>query len=368
MKVELAPRVRRPRRLERPGWRRAFDVSLAAVLAAYVVLWAWAVMDAVQRGARPAISARIATNPLDPSGPPEAAFLLDAALRLLFRNIVEPATGESGAVRVVIAAPDSAPLTPDSLPEGVAIEYRAVGDTTMRDTAHVPGQPGIWDMVVSARNAIRRVPNLRVISLVPISAKRGGYIGDYRVGNWPWEEGGTPRSPAYAPPRGLIPVHPEDVDIPVSTHFTLGDFLTKGQADVWPKYVLLSPRLLDKLELTIQQLERMGHPVENVGVISGFRTPQYNESGGDPSGRGALSRHMYGDAMDFFIDNDGDGRMDDLNGDGSVDSDDGRVMIEAGERVEQRYPDLIGGLGLYAPTGAHAGFVHTDTRGYRARW
>ncbi len=368
MKVELAPRERRPHRLERPGWRRAFDVSLAVVLAAYVVLWAWAVLDAVERGVRPGITARIAASPLDPSGPPEAAFLLDAALRLLYRSTVQPATGQSGAVRVVIAAPDSVPVVQDSLPAGVDIEYRATGDTTVRDTASVPEQPGIWDMVVSARNAIRTVPNLRVISLVPISAKQGGYIGEYRIGSWPWEEGGPPRSPAYAPPRGLIRVNREDVSIPVSTHFTLGDFLTKGQADVWPKYVLMSPRLLDKLELTVQQLESMGHPVENVGVISGFRTPQYNESGGDPSGRGALSRHMYGDAMDFFIDNDADGRMDDLDANGRIDVDDARVMAKAAEEVERRYPELVGGIGIYRPTGAHSGFIHVDTRGYRARW
>lgn len=367
--VELAPRERRRHRLERSGWRRAFDISLAVLLAAYVVLWSWAVFDAVERGVRPRITGRIAANPLDPGGPPEAAFLLDAALRLLYADVVLPATGESGAVRVVVAEPgDSTVLPPDSLPAGVDVAYRAAGDTTSRGTRTAPDEPGIWDLVLSARNAIRTVPNLRVISQVPLSAKRRGYMGQYRVGSWPWEEGGIPRSPAYAPPRGMIEVNREDVNIPVSTHFTLGDFLTKGQTDVWPKYVLMSPRLLDKLELTIQELERMGHPVENVGVISGFRTPQYNESGGDPSGRGALSRHMYGDAMDFFIDNDGDGRMDDLDGNGKVDVDDARVMARAAEEVERRHPQLIGGIGIYRPTGAHSGFIHVDTRGYRARW
>ncbi|MGH7445232.1 MAG: YcbK family protein [Longimicrobiales bacterium] len=368
--VELAPRQRRLHLLERSSYRRAFDTALAVILAMFVVLWAWAVFDAVERGERPAIASRIAANPLDPTGPPEAAFLLDAALRLVARSTVLPALGASGAVRVVVAQPgDSAPITlPDSLPAGVALEYRsATGDTTVRDTTSTP-EPGIWDVVLSVRNAVRTVPDLRVISLVPMTAKRRGYIGDYRIGDWPWEEGGTPRSPAYRPPRGLIRVALEDVEVPVSTHFTLGDFLTKGQQDVWPKYVAMSPRLLDKLELTIQRLEAMGHPVDNVGVISGFRTPQYNEGGGDPSGRGALSRHMYGDAMDFFVDNDGDGRMDDLDGNGRVDVDDARVMARAAEDVERRHPDLVGGIGIYAPTGGHAGFIHVDTRGIRARW
>jgi hypothetical protein len=44
------------------------------------------------------------------------------------------------------------------------------------------------------------------------------------------------------------------------------------------------------------------------------------------------------------------------------------VIVRAAERVEREHPRLVGGIGLYAPTGAHAGFVHLDTRGYRARW
>jgi uncharacterized protein YcbK (DUF882 family) len=154
----------------------------------------------------------------------------------------------------------------------------------------------------------------------------------------------------------------------ISEHFQLRDFLTKGQENVWPKYVALSTTLLDKLELTIQELEQSGKPVQDVGVISGFRTPQYNAHGGETGGRGKLSRHMYGDAMDIYIDNDRNGRMDDLNGDGRVDIGDARVLAAAADRVERKYPVLIGGIGTYRPTGAHSGFVHIDTRGFRARW
>ena len=155
---------------------------------------------------------------------------------------------------------------------------------------------------------------------------------------------------------------------PVSEHFVLGDFLTKGQTDVWPKYVVLSPRLLDKLELTVQELESKGIQVTDVGIISGFRTPWYNAHGGNPEGRASLSRHMYGDAMDVYIDSDGDKGMDDLNGDGRVDVADARVLAAAADAVEKAHGNLIGGIGVYRPTGAHRGFVHIDTRGYRARW
>ena len=73
--------------------------------------------------------------------------------------------------------------------------------------------------------------------------------------------------------------------------------------------------------------------------------------------------------MDWYVDNDRNGAMDDLNKDGRVNKEDGRVIGKAAERVERKYPELVGGIGLYSPNpGAHSGFVHLDTRGYRARW
>jgi uncharacterized protein YcbK (DUF882 family) len=60
--------------------------------------------------------------------------------------------------------------------------------------------------------------------------------------------------------------------------------------------------------------------------------------------------------------------MSDLNGDGRVDTRDAGVLASAAERVEQRYPQLIGGIGIYKATDAHGPFVHIDVRGNRARW
>jgi uncharacterized protein YcbK (DUF882 family) len=126
--------------------------------------------------------------------------------------------------------------------------------------------------------------------------------------------------------------------------------------------------LIDKLELVIQDLEDHGIPARNVQVLSGFRTPQYNLALGDESGRARDSRHQFGDAADIFIDSNHDGRMDDLNGDGRVNFRDVRVILAAVERVESKYPDLVGGVGLYHSTGSHGPFAHIDVRGSRARW
>jgi uncharacterized protein YcbK (DUF882 family) len=102
--------------------------------------------------------------------------------------------------------------------------------------------------------------------------------------------------------------------------------------------------------------------------MSGFRTPQYNQKGVGPGGRATDSRHQFGDAADVFVDNDGNGRMDDLNRDGRIDHRDAQVILDAAERIERAYPTMVGGGGLYRATRAHGPFAHIDVRGSRARW
>jgi hypothetical protein len=199
----------------------------------------------------------------------------------------------------------------------------------------------------------------------PFTDKVNGRIGQYLIGFWPGERGRV-TSLAYQNPPGFIEVTAENQDTKISEHFRLRDFLTHDQVRTWPKYLVLRDELVDKLELVIQQLEKQGVVVRRMTVMSGFRTPQYNGPGGD--GRSGLSRHMYGDAADVFVDNDGDGRMDDLNRDGRVDHRDARVILDAAEQVERRHPELQGGVGVYRATDSHGPFAHVDVRGWRARW
>lgn len=212
-----------------------------------------------------------------------------------------------------------------------------------------------------------RLGQFSMITMRSFRDKIAGSVGTYRVGFWP-EEKGRLRSEAYENPEGFIEVTQQNQDTRISEHFRLKDFLTHDQHDVWPKYLVLREPLLDKLELVISDLEDHGIPARNVQVLSGFRTPQYNQELGDESGRARDSRHQFGDAADIFIDSNHDGRMDDLNRDGRVNFRDARVILAAVERVESQYPDLVGGTGLYHSTGSHGPFAHIDVRGSRARW
>jgi uncharacterized protein YcbK (DUF882 family) len=374
----LFPLVAEPRsRWEKAGLsprqERSFNRVSTLLVAMFVAGWLYSILLApradllADQPPAARLTSEITTSPLSTEGPPVAAYLSDRVVQAFSAGFAQEVAGASGAVKVAVLKPGER-LNAPGVPSGAQVELQpAGGGGASVPAAQASDDPGIWNVVLKMADAIRPAAGVNVITLVPLSAKENGRIGSYNIGSWPFEHGGAPK-PIYDPPPGLVKVTPENMDLWLSQHIQLKDFITKGQNDVWPKYVAMQPKELDKVELTIQELEREGHPVKNIFVVSGFRTPNYNREGGDPTGRAALSRHMYGDAMDIVVDNDNDGFMDDLNGDGRVDVNDARVIGHAADAVERAHPELVGGIGIYTPTGAHHGFVHIDTRGYRARW
>ena len=205
-----------------------------------------------------------------------------------------------------------------------------------------------------------------VFTMRSFGQKVKAWLNGYRLGYWPQEKGRL-RSEAYRNPEGFIEVTPENEDTRVSEHFRLRDFVSHDQKDVWPKYVVLREPLLDKLELVIEDLNDHGINAEGMRVRSGFRTPAHNAAVRN-EGSARDSRHQFGDAADVFIDQDGNGKMSDLNGDHKVNFADVKLILDAVERVEARYPELVGGTGLYAYSGRSGPFAHIDVRGTRARW
>lgn len=201
--------------------------------------------------------------------------------------------------------------------------------------------------------------------LRPFGHKRGEMLGAYRLGWWPAERWMMAEN--YLNPDGFVEVTPTTVGASLSEHFRLGDFLTNDQRATWPKFVVLEERLIDKLELVLDELSGRGFDSRRVVVLSGFRAPYYNDRRIN-EGAARASRHQFGDAVDLILDSDGDGRMDDLNRDGRRDLRDLNLIGAAVAAVEQRYPELLGGLGTYAAMGPSGPFAHIDVRGTSARW
>ncbi|CAN5497126.1 hypothetical protein BH23VER1_BH23VER1_23430 [soil metagenome] len=224
----------------------------------------------------------------------------------------------------------------------------------------VPEQPGITclRMVELASG-----DTMCLHALVCVPYRGEAVLDGYRIGKYRDEP--LKDNPRYDKPTGLIRVTEEDAGAWVSPHFRLGQFLCKQEAN-WPKYALLETRLLLKLEALIEGLKERGVETDTLFITSGYRTPWYNRSIGNTTD---YSRHLYGDAADVFVDTEGDGKLDDLNKDGVSDDKDTQFLYRVVEEVSKEVPDsLIGGIGFYEFKSWRTAFVHTDTRGYAARW
>lgn len=225
-----------------------------------------------------------------------------------------------------------------------------------------PEQPGLYPIRIQPDG--QPAMTLNVLTQVPVDAKGDEWLNGYRIGQYP--DRPLNGNPIYLPPPGKIEVTPEMLDLPVSPNFKLGQFIGKQQPDHWPKYMILREGLIAKLEMILAEVNSRGIRANSFAILSGHRTPWYNNA----IGNGLFSRHVWGGAADIFVDNTGDGRMDDINGDGRMDIGDARLLQDIIEDMyrEGVFGELEGGLGLYGPRPHRGPFVHVDARGHEARW
>ncbi len=222
-----------------------------------------------------------------------------------------------------------------------------------------PADPGPYPIRVTDTST-GEVITLHVFVGVPFDHSTDALDG-YQIGAYADHD-----SPVNRKPPLFVQLTPDVADVPVSPHFTVGQFVAK-QASDYPKYLVMSTRLLLKLEGLLQAAQEAGIPAQTFTIMSGYRTPHYNRSIGNTT---TLSRHLFGDGADIFIDDDGDGQMDDLDGDGAITEADARILaslVEA-QSDEAWYQPFIGGMGIYGPAPHRGPFIHVDTRGTAVRW
>jgi Peptidase M15 len=231
-------------------------------------------------------------------------------------------------------------------------------------TLRAPRKPGLHVLRVAStegRDEIR----LNVFVTVPRSRITRQILNGYAIGAYPGAA--IVQGARVEPPSGFIEVTRENLDTLVSPRFRLGQFLCKQSSD-FPKYVVLDERLPRKLEALLDAIQAAGTPAATLTVMSGYRTPAYNRSIGNET---AFSRHLWGAAADVFVDEaPSDGRMDDLDANGVVDTRDSEHLFALADALDRDPPEdwFIGGAGYYAATVAHGPFVHVDVRGHAARW
>lgn len=226
-----------------------------------------------------------------------------------------------------------------------------------------PSAPGVYPLRLIDAAGHEMTLNRIVMRAREIADADG--INGFILGAYPAEPYRGEMS--YLAPQAFIEILPGMEDVALSPHFRLRQFLCKQEGDeVAPRYLVLSERLIVKLEVILEAANARGWRTDGFTVMSGYRTPAYNAS----LGNGENSRHIYGGAADIFIDTDGDGVMDDLNRDGVLDRQDAALLYDLVESLSEEAGEawLAGGLGEYGPNAWHGAFVHVDERGWRARW
>ena len=244
--------------------------------------------------------------------------------------------------------------TADFAPTAVSdVETERLGPNSI--AVYAPENAGFYSLVLSNNKTSKR---LLVIVKKPFNANNK-QLNNYQIGLYPAPYKGYPQ---YGAPNGFIEIFEKDLTRQLTPHVQVKNVICK-QISGFPKYLYVNNDGLMMLEDLLSFVQNEGIKVSKFAFISGYRTPHYNRS----IGNGKHSRHQYGDAFDLYIDEDGDGRMDDLNGDGKLTIADVDVLYKVFEKF-QKQSRYNGGIGRYKPASHHGGFVHIDNRRFTARW
>jgi hypothetical protein len=251
-------------------------------------------------------------------------------------------------------------LTPTCVLEWAQGEATQVAPNRWRWTA--PQDPGLYPVKI-LDHAGQDSTVLNMFVMVPADRVQDGQLNRYRIGHYPRVP--LKNNPLYNPPPGFVEITAENEETLLAPHFKLKQFACKQEHGA-PKYVVLQEQLLLTLEAILEELNRESHRASTLHIMSGYRTPYYNEAIGNVK----YSCHQWGVAADIFVDADGDEMMDDLNQDGRINEEDASVLVdivEAAHRAKDSQP-FSGGLARYKANHAHGPFVHVDVRGVSARW
>jgi hypothetical protein len=205
---------------------------------------------------------------------------------------------------------------------------------------------------------------LTLVNVVPYTSVRNGKLDGYQIGEYAAQP--LKGLQQCERPKGFVRLAANNDDVWVSDHYRMRDFQCK--LDGATKFLVLRTDALVKLEILQHELEsRHSLRFDRFTIMSGYRTPYYNAKIGNETG---YSRHLYGDAMDIFVDQNRDGKMDDVNRDGRVDTADARFLLRVAESIDNsaQWGWLKGGAGVYHANAAHGPYLHVDARGYVARW
>jgi hypothetical protein len=218
-----------------------------------------------------------------------------------------------------------------------------------------PQEAGLYPVIIKNHS----IKTINIFVMVQFQNLQKGKLNNYPIG---WYPKSSPH-PKLSTPKGFIQVTADIESTRLSPSFILKEFICRQPGD-FPKYLVLKEELIIKLEFLQAKIREKGYPCSKLFVFSGYRTPRYNTGGG----AGRQSAHIYGGAADFFIDEDHDSVIDDLNNDGRHNAKDSKILFDIDNELDAERPDLVGGLGWYRRVTGVGPCIHVDIRGKPTRW
>lgn len=204
------------------------------------------------------------------------------------------------------------------------------------------------------------IMEIRVFEKTWFGSLKDGHVNGYSIGKYPLLQEDDKEK------LGFIEVNKENINTKISPHFTLGEFRSKPLTAKLPVYIMLDERIIFKIEKMLSIFQKKYYYIEKFEIMSAYRTPLHN---------GKLrnvkkSRHIFGDAVDIFVDEDNNGKMDDLNKDGVIDPKDLKMLFDIADEMDNSsdYGYLKGGLSMYEFNAVVGEFLHIDARGFKIRW
>lgn len=229
-----------------------------------------------------------------------------------------------------------------------------------------PAESGYYPVTIKKKNSKQRSSKIKlnVFVIHPRSEKQGEYMHGFKLGYYPTIPENKKKH--YKKPDGFLKITEALLDINLTPHFKMEQFLTNQSTEL-PQFIAIQESLLLKLEYFLEEVNNSGYYAETFGIVSFYRSPYFNKKLGNGTG---LSRHIFGDAADIYIDNSGNEWMDDLNGDEESTKADADILFNLAKKFDQKnkISDLQGGLSSYKGNGVRGPFLHMDARGFHVTW
>jgi hypothetical protein len=245
---------------------------------------------------------------------------------------------------------------------GMPVTVSALVEVDRVDSAGEQVQP--W----RAQASVRMLPG------VNFDRDGSGLIDEVVVGVYPNEFGNDAptivrRTPdTYRPPGIFYRLDESTATLSLSEHLTMGSLCPPVfESESALRYVAIDPRLPDFWEALRHQAASAGSNPNGLKILRGFVSPnerQRLERLGVQLA--SFTRYQYGDAIAVIHDENGDFRMDDLDGDGQVTLDDAGVLA-GWARAAMATASVSGGIGLEGafegPNHLGTPYLHIDLRG-----